>query len=202
MIGHHRRRVFMLGLLAIIAASAGGLAQKPQPSLTPRAIGQIVNEILDAVIPVTGPAASSVWKKGVYFDYQRTLDAFQQSTAVPISQLALRHSMQPGSRDLLDDCDQFGRKPCSRIGWATYIYLEAVAISGMKARVRLVMLSADRERPFAPGVAPTGPAQLSGGSTVVHLTRARNGVWKFQKTGPWDVLLGVRRASPCRNVQA
>ena len=167
-------------------APARGTAQ--QASIEPRAVGQIINEVLDSLLPPKGSTPHEVWQRGVLFDYQRTLAAFHQSPSVPKSDLRLRHSMKEGFNSLLDDCDQMGRKPCTQLGWSVYAYIEPVTITETKALVRAVMLSADRTTPFIPGTTPKGKAYLSGGSTEVYLTRVKGGPWKYLKKGVSQVM--------------
>jgi hypothetical protein len=182
------RRAYGWLVIGISASAAVNPSAAQQVSLRPQAIGQIVNEVLDALAPSTGPRPHPIWKRGVVFDYQRTLAAFHQSRSVRPSDLALRHSMKAGSAAMLEDCDQFGTKPCSKLGWDTYCYIEPVSISESEARVRVHFLAAHRNTPFVEGVIPTDKAYLQGGATLVYLSRAKGGSWKFLKTGPSDVM--------------
>jgi hypothetical protein len=175
-------------LLGVLFYSAPVQGQPHQASNDPRAIGQIVNEVLDSLLPSTGPTPHEVWRRGVLFDYQRTLAAFHASPSVPTSALGLRHSMQQGSASMLDDCDQLGGKPCRQLGWRVYAYVEPIRITETQARVRAVMLYAQRRMPFAEGSTPGGTAFLTGGTTEVYLTRVKGGPWKYLKTGVSQVM--------------
>ena len=180
---------FALVLMGLTVLTSRAKAQDSR--LAPQAIGQIVDEVLNALIP-PGELVSRVpvAKRGIFFDHVRTLFAFGYSySAAPLISLAdlrLRTSVKPGSRHLLDDCSQAYPKSCSNLGWGVYVIVEPISITSSEALVRADITWPDRGPvPFEEGVAPTGHhAYLVGYSQEVYLTRSQDGRWKFEKKKP------------------
>jgi hypothetical protein len=183
----YSRRIMRWSLLIVSASAVINPVEAQQVAVQPLAIGQMVNEVLDSLLPSAGPTRSVFWKRGVFFDRQRTLAAFLQSPLVPLSSLQLRHSMKEGSKTMLDDCDEFARKSCRQLEWGVYVYLEPIAIGETQARVRAHLLYADRETPYVSGAVPQGNGKLTGSSAVVYLTRAKGAAWKYLRTGAINV---------------
>jgi hypothetical protein len=176
------RRTFSCVLVGFGALVATSKAAAQVGHLEVKAVGQIVNEALEAVVPSSGPTPHPVWKREVRFDHQRTLEAFRLSPAVLPSELDLRHPVKPGTRELLDDCDELGQKPCQRLGRTQYAYVEPISISPSEARVRVYLISAHRGTGSF-----SSKSYLASSYTVVYLNRTADGSWKHVRTGSTNV---------------
>lgn len=182
----------VLPLARIVAGAALGLVVQALPagaqsdSLTARKIGQVVDEVIGAVIPPDSSLSRvSVRERGLYFDYARTLAAFgHRDVAVPASALALKSAVMPGDRSLLDDCNQGGTMPCQRLGNSAYVFVMPESRSDSAMLVWLVVEWPDRGgATFTRGVWPASRAFLTGFSMEVFLTRAADGSWRFSRVG-------------------
>jgi hypothetical protein len=182
------RRARRSAFLAIVAAACvhHPLAAQQSP-LTPTAIGQMVDEVVDALIPPNQTVSRvPVAKRKVFFDDQRTMALFQHLGAPPASlaDLHLRTAAKPGSKSLLDDCDHRGQKPCSQLGWGVYMWIQPISVTNSEALVRAYFAWPDRGgAAFEEGVAPKGRAALVGFATDVRLVRSPSGNWKFASKG-------------------
>lgn len=170
-----------LGVLAAVAAPAAA-----QPARLPaEAVGQLAEAVLDArLAPGQELSRVPVARRGLRFDHARTLAAFGADTSVAALPGALRARVQPGTRALLDDCEQGARTPCARLGWSAYATISPVAVSDAQAIVRLHVAWPDRSgEAFVEGVAPTGRTSRVGFSAEIHLARDPVGRWVFVRQG-------------------
>lgn len=174
-------------LLVLVTCALAGVLEAQEPSLSPRSVGQIVNEVLDAVLPddqlLSGIPAG---RRGIVFDYARTTDAFQRVGAAPISssEHTPRAGVKPSGEHLLDDCDQRGKGSCTRLGSSAYIWIQPVSATATDAIVWAHVSWLERGSTLlekSGGL--TGNARLTGFSAQVHLTRGASGVWKVNKIG-------------------
>jgi hypothetical protein len=175
-----------------IATALAGLSLVwPRPAaaqrsnLAPAALGQIVDVVLGALAaPDSSLSRVSVAKRKIYFDYERTIAAFERAGvwhASP-SELHLRALVTPGTRALLDDCSQLRPEPCRRLGWSIYSWLEPLTVTDSVVVVRAHFTWPDRgSAPVREGVAPNGRAFLVGFSSEVYLVRDPDGVWRFSR---------------------
>jgi hypothetical protein len=184
------KRIFRAGIghfirvAVLVNCAATALAQAPP--LGPSEIGQIVDEVLTAVVPPSESLSRvPTAQRSILFDFDRTLAAFGYESDLPAlrSQLRLKRSVTPGSRDLLSDCEQLSRQACSRIGWGVYVFILPVTVTDSGALVMARVAWADRGTARVEGMPPKEPASLVGFSIEVFLSRSSDGVWKFVRTG-------------------
>jgi hypothetical protein len=178
-----RTCTFLLISIALVSVDTAGAQERV--SLGPQDIGEIVNEVFDALVPSSGSRAHAIWRRDVRFDHERTLAAFGERSSVAVTNLNIRHPIKPGSAALLEDCNELGTKSCKRLGQGVYSYIEPISISQSQARVRAYFISAHVTRPGG-GTAPRNP-HLAGSYTVVYLSRAADGSWRYVKTGDTNV---------------
>jgi hypothetical protein len=156
-----------------------------QARLSPKAVGQIADEVLTALIPSTDSLDGvSIAKRPVLLDAGRTLASFGYSgSAMSISDLGIRSKATAGSQSVLNECNVFGDKPCSGLGWNICVWIEPISVSDSQARVRGYVSWVKRATPFAPGIAPIGNGFLEWYATEVFLARSPDGKWKFVRKG-------------------
>jgi hypothetical protein len=158
-----------------------------QRRLAPPEIGQIVDAVLSELLPPDSSLSRiPIAKRGVFLDVARTMEAFHvnESDRVSITDLGLRTETRTGSQSLLGDCDQVGRKPCSRLGSKAYVFIAPIRVTTAQARVRVNVSWADGGSAEMGALAPAGRrAFLAGFSAEVDLVRAPGGRWRFQKLG-------------------
>lgn len=174
-------------LVALTASAFAHPSSAQQSRLSPKDVGQIVNEVLDAVIPPEQPLSRvRTATRGVFFDFGRTMAAFGHADGTVIAaELGLRREVAPGSRRLLSDCEFVATKPCSQLGWGVYVSIEPISVTISEASVWAHTYWPDRRSAaFKTGEAPSGRASLVGGSMQVHLTRGPDGTWKVVRLGP------------------
>ena len=149
------------------------------------AVGQIVSEVLRAVVPPTDSLSRvSIAKRGVFFDQAQTMAAFGYPGSASPADLGVRLPVTFGTKKLLSDCDEWGAKPCKQLGWSAYVWIEPISITNSQAVVRAYVAWPERgATPFVKGVAPMGEASLAMFATEVYLVRSANGEWKFAKKG-------------------
>jgi hypothetical protein len=178
------RRPIRFALLGV-AAWCSTSSVNAQPSrLAPRAIGEIVDQVVGALIPPRDSLSRvSVRNRKIFFDDARTLAAFGYPGAhIGISDLALRTPVRPGRKSLLSDCDSMRLKPCRQLGWSTYVWLNPISVTANQAVVRAYFLWPDRgSTSFAAGVSPNGNTFLVGFHADVELALSGDGSWKFVK---------------------
>lgn len=184
---HGVARPALLALAAVVL-SRPGTAQLP--SIKANDLAKIVDGVLRAVVtPDSAASRVPISKRGVYFDHVRTRAAFGLGTGQADTALPLRVNARPGSRALLDDCDQLGLKPCRLLGWGVYVWIQPLAVTSSSARVRAWVEWPDRGRAaYLDGVAPTGRATLVGFGREVYLVRTPEGGWKVDRLG--DAIVG------------
>ena len=158
-----------------------------QRRLPPSEIGQIVDAVLSELIPPESLLSRlTVAQRGLFLDVNRTMEAFHVSggDSVTIANLGLRTAPKAGSRSLLVDCDQVGRKPCTRLGSSAYVFIEPICVTTSQARVRASVSWPDRGPSELGALAPPGQRVfLTGFSAEVDLVRAPGGRWRFKKLG-------------------
>src|SRR5687767_4222458 len=111
-----RARLALLGLIGVSIFTRPSPAQRT--ALAPQAIGQIVDEALGPLIPADEKMSRvRAAQRGIYLDLPRTIAAFRDSGAPPVSlaDLRLRTLVRAGSDSLIEGCD--GSNPCARLGW-------------------------------------------------------------------------------------
>lgn len=179
------RRVMSAALPLVLTLCACTHAAAQPNRLTPREVGQIVNAVLNAVVPDTGSLSRvPVTQRKLFFDFDRTLAAFGYgNNEIGRESLELKRSVIPGAESMLADCEQVARKSCQGLGWGVYIFVRPVNVTSSDALVRARVMWADRGSSLVPGVAPSGPANLVGFSLEVFLSRGPDGTWKFVRTG-------------------
>jgi hypothetical protein len=181
------RRAFQCAVLGVSLGTIIHPLAAQQPRLDPKAIGQIADEVFEALIPPNQQISRvPVSKRQVFFDLQRTLATFGYSdkvSAIP-SDLGIQRAVQAGQKGLLEDCDQLGTGPCSKLGWGVYVWIEQVSVTTSNARVRAHVVWPGRgDTQFEESVAPKGRAFLVGFTTEVYLARSQDGNWKFVEQG-------------------
>jgi hypothetical protein len=185
------RRALQCALLASGACILADPLGAQQTRLTPAAVGQIVDEVLNVLgRPDSSLSRVPIGKRKIYFDHARTLTAFKAARGLPTTpaDLRLRTSVNSGTQSLLDDCSQFRARPCQHLGWGVYAWVEPVSVTTTEAVVRAIFLWPDRgPDAFEERIAPTGPASLVGYNAEIHLARAPGGRWKFVRLGPFLV---------------
>lgn len=183
----HKRRAFQYALVVLCVCTFINPVGAQHERLRPAAIGQIVDAALRQVIaPTDSLSRVSVAKRKVFFDHERTIGAFGYfGGSTPLSALGLRSAVTKGSRTLLNDCDQWGEKPCKELGWRVYAWVEPVSVTESQAvvRVHASWLELD-PKTFKEGTSPRVPGFLTSMIREVHLARSGNGDWKFVKEGP------------------
>ena len=128
----------------------------------------------------------SVANRGILFDYERTIGAFQRKGGPPAApaDLRLRTSVNPGEKSVLDDCSQLAFKLCVGLGWSVYVWLDPVLVADSAITIRAIFVWADRgNTQFSAGVAPQSRALLVGFAREVHLAHGANGVWRVTRLG-------------------
>ena len=184
-----QRRLHMgCGLVVSLAVIAPALPAQ-QPHLSPSALGQIADEVLNQLVPQSGSLSRvPIAQRQIVFDFQRTMAAFARvgTPAASFRDLHMRRPVELGTRDLLDDCSQ-GRAPkhpCARLGWRVYAVIVPVSMTSSELVVRATFMWPDRGAArLQHGVTPTGRATLVGFSSEVYLVRTPTGEWKFSKLG-------------------
>ena len=174
-------------LLVMAACAVAPMLRAQESPFAPTSIGQLVNEVLQALVPPDKLISRvSVARRGIVFDYARTIAAFRNAGAPETSpsDLAVRAEVTQGGESVLDDCDQMGTRSCQRLGWSAYVWIEPISVTATEAVVRAHLSWPDRGRAsFEEGVAPTGRAALTGYSAEVYLIRHADGGWRFNKLG-------------------
>jgi hypothetical protein len=181
-------RALALFVIVLVLSASPGDAQAHR--LPPRVVGQVVDEVLRTIIPPDSSLSRvRVRDRGVYFDFARTLASFgYRSDAVAAADLELKSKVRPGTRSLLEGCTQVAPKPCERLGWSAYVWLDFRSMSDNEMVVRLNVSWPERGfLPFQAGAPPSGKAFLEWFSMEVHLTRAADGRWEFRRIGPTRV---------------
>jgi len=184
------KRVMWFALCSAAACVlVGPLAAQPS-RLSIGAISEIVNETLHAVVP-PGDSLSrvSIANRKVRLDFDRTISAFGYvATGYLRSKFAIREPAIDGAASLLSDCDDWGTKPCSQLGWSAYVWMEPLSIGEGQAVVRAYVHWPERNgRPFVAGTQPSGPAALVGYAVEVRLGLGADGHWKFLRKGTMTV---------------
>lgn len=175
------------GIVVSLTALAPALAAQ-QPRLSPTALGQITDQVLQALTPQEQMLSGvPVGKRKIVFDFQRTMAAFA-NVAMPTANFSELHMETPvelGTRELLGDCSQHSPlKSCARLGWRVYTWTKPVSVTNSEIVVRASFLWADRSGlPFQEGVTPEGYGVLIGFDSEVHLVRTQTGGWKFSEVG-------------------
>lgn len=173
-----------LGYFAVPAR----VAPAQQPHLSPAALGQVVDEVLNALVPPDRPLSRvPVAERGIVFDVGRTMAAFPEigTQATNFRDLRVRTPVELGTKDVLDGCTQHLRQnACARLGWRVYTWMSPVSVTSSEIVVRAHVRWAERggARPER-GMAPEGSASLVGFSTDVYLVRTPTGEWRFSKRG-------------------
>ena len=173
---------------ATLLASAFAVLAQPlraqQPRLSAKELSQVVSEVLRVVVPPTDSASRvSIADRKVVFDYARTMKAFQVDSLLRAT-LAVKDAPREGSWDLLSDCNKWGEKPCAKLGWNVYVFVEPRSIAATTVRVRANVLWAARpDEAFVAGKAPDSNGGLLGFSVEIFLTKSSNGEWVYSKTG-------------------
>jgi hypothetical protein len=181
-----------MNVLCVIAACAFAYPLRAQPAPLDRAaVSLLVDAGLDELLPA-GQRLSRVpiAQRGIFFDHERTLAAFGHPGAqpLPLSGLRLRATVKPGSKTLLDDCDQAMRGPCNRLGWAVYVWVAPISVTASEARVHAHIVWPERGgTPFEEGVVPVGRAGLVWFAADLYFARLPDGSWKLVKQGPTAV---------------
>jgi len=191
----------VLTCVALLLLPSATQAQRPW-RLKPHEIGQIVDVVLDSLLPDTSAVSRvPVTKRGVYLDFNRTIAEFgygqkkpatksepAQNPAAPafaISELQTHRAVKTGSVALLQDCNQAGTRPCAALGWGVYLWVQALEVTPTEAKVRAWFFWPDRGRlPFQDDVGPmSAAASLVGFWTEVLIARDASGRWKYLKKG-------------------
>ena len=118
-----------------------------QRRLAPSEVGQIVDAVLSELLPPESLLSRlTVAQRGLFLDVAGTMEAFHVSGGdrVTIADLGLSTAPKAGSRSLLDDCDQVGRKPCTRLGSSAYVFIAPICVTTSQARVRASVSWPDR----------------------------------------------------------
>lgn len=184
-----RRRIGLGWALALFLAAPAPAAPAQQPQLSPATLGQIADEVLHALIPPDELLSRvPVAKRGIVFDFERTMAAFMKvgTPAASFPDLHMRTPVELGTAELLGDCTQFGLRdePCARLGWRVYTRMAPVSVTDSVIVVRASVAWPSRlGPPFQPGIEPEGRAFLASYTTEVHLVRTPAGKWKFRKRG-------------------
>lgn len=173
--------ISVLGLclvLAVVPVAAQSLP--PAAVLPPREVGQIIDVALQAVLsPETELSRIPVAERGVYFDFERTMEAFGLGgRSLEFPSIGLTRAVTVVSGQLIADCDQGGSGPCSGMGRVVYVHLRPISLTRTEGVVSLNVYWA------VPGSRRT---YLTGFATQVHLARSfrrtRTGPWRFVRTG-------------------
>ena len=158
--------------------------------LAPREIGQMVDASLEGVVPPnTSLSQIPISKRTILFDYDRTMSAFgQRVVREDFQKMGVKRAVVLSSRDVLDDCGQAGDKPCMRLGWQVYVYLQPMTIAKAEAIVKLHLIWADHDpKRFVDGQPPSPATRrrsfLTESSVEVYLKRTTSGEWVFVRTG-------------------
>jgi hypothetical protein len=184
-----RRHIGLGWALVLILAALAPAASAQQRQLLPGALGQIADEVLNALIPPDQLLSRvPVAKRKIIFDFERTMAAFMKvgTPAASFPDLHMQTPVELGTADLLDDCTQFGLRehPCARLGWRVYTWIAPVSVTDSVIVVRASVAWPERGGlSFQPDLAPEGRATLVGFTTEVHLVRTPTGKWKFSKQG-------------------
>lgn len=181
------RRVRQCGAVTVAACLLAQPLAAQQRRLAPAEIGQIVDAVLSELLPPDSSLSRiPIAKRGLYLDVARTMEAFHvnEGDRVTIADLGLRTAPKVGSRSLIDDCDQVGSKPCSKLGLGAYVLIAPIRMTTSRARVRVTVLWADGGSADLGAIAPPGRRVfLTGFSDEVDFVRAPGAVWRFQKLG-------------------
>jgi len=158
-----------------------------QQRFSPRDVAQIADAVIQALVPPEQLISRvSVAQRSIVFDRDRTLRAFGYREGAPSLPFPLHSHVKFGTQALLSDCGPApgGGKPCGQLGWAAYLWIEPVSLTGSEILVRAHLVWPDRGAvPFEKGVAPVGRASLVGYAGEVYLTRSPGGVWRFVRRG-------------------
>lgn len=184
LVGAQRLVALTLGLVLAVAPVA---AQSPPSAvvLPPKEVGQIINVALQAVLsPETELSRIPVAERGVYFDFERTMEAFGLGgRSLEFPSLGLTRAVTVVSGQLIADCDQGGSGPCSGMGRVVYVQLRPISLTRTEGVVSLNVYWAVRG---------SRRTYLTGFATQVHLartfTRTRTGSWRFVRTGQTAVM--------------
>lgn len=181
------RRLASLFLCLVVGAPRAG-AQTQR--LSPRVVGQIVDEVLRTIVPPDSSLSRvRIRDRGLYFDYARTLAAFgYRDDSTARAALQLKAVVTPGDPALFDDCNQAGTGRCERLGQSAYAYVALLSQSDSEIVVRLRVVWPDRGgATYVRGATPSGRVFLYGFLMEVHLRRTADGSWKFDRIGPTRV---------------
>lgn len=179
------RRVLQLACFAISTAAIVHPLAAQKVQLSQAAVAEIVSEVFRAILPPSDSLSRVPnARRTMLFDYERTMAAFGYAdTATARPDLRTPLSVAAGSASLLTDCNQTGTKPCQRLGWNAYVWIEPRSLTNSQAVVRGHVRWIERGTPFTNGAIPSGRASLVGFTTDVHLARAPNGQWRFLRNG-------------------
>jgi hypothetical protein len=160
-------------------------------SLTAADLGQIVAVVFDSLTsPEQAFSRVPVAKRKIFFDHERTVSLFERF-GVPhteFAQLHFRTPVQVGTRALLDDCQQAAPKPCAKLGWSVYSFIEPISASDSQVVVQAYFLWPDRGMAeFREGVPPVGRAFLVGFDREVYFVRGKDQALRFSKFGITNV---------------
>jgi hypothetical protein len=181
----------LLGIPGVVARPLAAQETAPTAAtastIDAATVGAIVNAVLATVLhPESSLSRVPIAQRRLRFDHARTMAAFglPDTLTVTLTDPRLRAITTPGSRDLLADCDQGGSKPCRRLGWNAYVWVAPIALDAAQAHVVAhVGWATHMGGPFEEGVAPRGRAFFTGFGAEVHLVRARDGRWRFDRFG-------------------
>ncbi|WP_396216358.1 hypothetical protein [Gemmatimonas sp.] len=141
-----------------------------------KSVAQMADAALDGVLTPEFIRLTAIEERTLRFDRQRTMAAFgANDDATPLATLGFRRSVNAGSKELLEGCNQAGVGECTKLIGSTYVHLAPVSMSDTNAIVWLHFVSAAKgsgKRAF-----------MSTISTQVHLARAGAGAWRFVRTG-------------------
>ncbi len=172
-------------LLLAKATVAHPLAAQPSRP-PPRVVGQAVDEVLSHVVPPDSSLSRMpIRERGIYFDYARTLAAFgYHDDSTTRAALALKSVVMPGTDSLLADCDQAGSKPCDRLGQSAYVFIRPRSRANGEMIVLVDVAWPDHGgATYVRGLTPAAPVYLTWFSMEVHLKRAADGSWRFERRG-------------------
>ena len=187
---NHITHALMPGVLATGFLISAQAATCQSVDLRSRDIGAITNVVISRLIPPdTQLSRVTIRSRGVFIDSKRTLQSFRQSASnAAVRDLKLAPSLKDGSDSLLADCNQGGVKPCNRLGWSAYVWVELLSRTDSSTLVRVHVVWPDRSNvPYLAGQPPSGNASLVGFSADMELVRSTEGSWSIVKEGPYRV---------------
>jgi hypothetical protein len=178
------RRAVRSALISISVALLARPVQSQESRLSPREIGEIVDVVLDSLVPPSERLSRvAVGKRGIFLDVPSTVKSFgyfDSASAPTLADLYLRNPVKAGSLRLLDDCSQAAPKSCSQLGWS--VYVSVIRLSSMTSPIRIQagFVWPDRSgETFLEGVVPNGRTNLVGFSQGGMITRSSLGKWQF-----------------------